>query len=99
MTIWVVRCGGDSNFEQEAYDQGIVGIGWGALGDISKFETIEELRTHYATSHPHEKPRTQIACSTQVFSFSKKMQKGDLVSLPIKSLGAIAFGKIVGDYK
>jgi restriction system protein len=99
MTIWVVRCGGDSNFEQEAYDQGIVGIGWGALGDISKFETIEELRSHYAVSHPHEKPRTQIACSTQVFAFSKKMQKGDLVSLPIKSLGAIAFGKIVGDYK
>lgn len=28
MALWVVRCGGDSAFEQEAYEQKFVGIGW-----------------------------------------------------------------------
>ena len=99
MALWVVRCGGDSDFEQEAYDKKIVGIGWGRLGDVSKFNTIEDLRKHYSDTHPNEKLRTQINCSSQVFTFSKKIQIGDLVALPIKSLGAIAFGKIVGDYE
>jgi restriction system protein len=94
-----VRCGGDSAFEQEALEQQIVGIGWGRLGDVSKFENVEDLRKHYATCHPQEKPRTQINCSSQVFTFAKKIQIGDLVALPIKSLGAIAFGKVVGDYR
>ena len=99
MSLWVVRCGGDSAFEQEAYEQKFVGIGWGKLGDVSKYETIEDLRAHYAAIHPNEKIRTQINSSSQVFTFSKKIQKGDLVALPIKSLGAIAFGKVVGDYQ
>ena len=99
MTLWVVRCGGDSAFEQEAFEQRFVGIGWGKLGDISKYETIEDFRKHYASVHTNEKTRTQINCSSQVFTFSKRIQKGDLVALPIKSLGAIAFGKIVGDYQ
>ena len=99
MTLWVVRCGGDSAFEQEAFEQRFVGIGWGKLGDISKYETIEDLRKHYDSVHTNEKKRTQINCSSQVFTFSKRIQKGDLVALPIKSLGAIAFGKIVGDYQ
>lgn len=99
MALWVVRCGGDSAFEQEAYEQKFVGIGWGKLGDVSKYDTIENLRKHYAATNPNEKLRTQINCSSQVFAFSKKIQKGDLVALPIKSLGAIAFGKIVGDYQ
>lgn len=99
MALWVVRCGGDSAFEQEAYEQKFVGIGWGKLGDVSKFETVEDLRKHYAETHPGDKVRSQINCSSQVFSFSKKIQKGDLVALPIKSRGAIAFGKVIGEYQ
>lgn len=99
MALWVVRCGGDSAFEQEAYEQQFVGIGWGKLSDVSKYETIEDLRKHYAATFPNDKLRTQINCSSQVFTFSKRIQKNDLVALPIKSLGAIAFGKVVGDYQ
>ena len=99
MTLWVVRCGGDSAFEQEAYEQRFVGIGWGRLGDVSKFEDLDEFRKFYEQIYPNEKTRTQINCSSQVFTFLKKIQKGDLVALPIKSLSAIAFGKVVGDYQ
>jgi restriction system protein len=99
MTLWVVRCGGDSAYELEAYDKKIVGIGWGKLGDLSKFKTIEELRTYYGKVHSEEKLgaiRTNVA---QVFSFLSRMQIGDLVALPIRSSASIAFGRITGNYQ
>jgi len=58
MALWVVRCGGDSAFEQEAYEQKFVGIGWGKLGDVSRFETVDELRKHYSETHPGDKVRS-----------------------------------------
>ena len=39
MALWVVRCGGDGSFEQEALAQNLVGIGWGDLGDLSKLDS------------------------------------------------------------
>lgn len=98
MTLWVVRCGGDSAFEQEAYEQNIVGIGWGKLGDVSKYENIEELRSHYSDEYPDASRGNLINCSSQVFAFSKKIQIGDFVALPLRSQRTIAFGKIIGDY-
>jgi restriction system protein len=99
MTLWVVRCGGDSAHELEALEQSYVGIGWGTLGDVSRYDSVEKMREHYASVLPHEKRNSQINCSSQVFSFAHRIQKGDLVALPLKSRRAIAFGRIVGDYK
>jgi restriction system protein len=99
MTLWVVRCGSDSAHELEALEHGYVGIGWGNLGDVSEYDSTEKIRHHYAQVYPQEKRNSQINCSSQVFSFAHRIQRGDLVALPIKSRRAIAFGKIVGDYK
>ena len=44
VTLWVVRCGEDAAYELEAYDKKFVGIGWGQLGDLSAFTTVDELR-------------------------------------------------------
>ena len=99
VTLWVVRCGGDSAYELEAYEKKIVGISWGKLGDLSKYKTVEELRSYYSQIHPDEKLgaiRTNVA---QVFSFSSRIQIGDLVALPIRSTASIAFGRITGNYR
>jgi len=59
MALWVVRCGGDGSFEQEALAQSIVGIGWGKLGDISKLESREEIQALYAKTHSEESAKSQ----------------------------------------
>lgn len=99
MTLWVVRCGGDSAHELEALEQSYVGIGWGELEDVSRYGSTEEMREHYASVHPDAKRNSQINCSSQVFAFAHRVQKGDLVALPLKSRRAIAFGRIAGDYE
>jgi restriction system protein len=99
MALWVVRCGGDSAHELEALEGGYVGIGWGALGDVTAFDSVEKLRKHYGERFPEEKQKTQTTCSSQVFSFAHRINRGDLVALPLKGRRAIAFGWIVGDYE
>lgn len=99
MTLWTVRCGGDGEFEQEAVAQKIVGIGWGSLGDLTKFQSREELMLHFAMTLPNDSVaslRNQLA---QVFAFRNRIQIGDLVALPLKNSASIAFGRIKGDYK
>lgn len=99
MTLWVVRCGRDSAYELEAYDKKIVGIGWGSLGDLSKIETMDQLRAYYSQTNTDETlgaVRTNVA---QVFSFIHRIQIGDLVALPIRSTASIAFGRIKGNYR
>ena len=99
VTLWVVRCGEDAAYELEAYDKEFVGIGWGQLGDLSAFTTVEELRAIYSQSFSEEKLgaiRTNVG---QVFSFLHRIQVGDLVALPLRSSASIAFGKITSDYR
>lgn len=99
MTLWVVRCGADSTYELEAYDKKIVGIGWGELGDLSKVETVDQLKALYGqtfTSETLGAVRTNVG---QIFSFINRIQIGDLVALPIKSTASIAFGRIKSNYR
>lgn len=99
MTLWTVRCGGDGAYEQEAVAQGIVGIGWGALGDISKFTTRQELMLHFETAIPSNSLaslRNQVA---QIYAFRSRIQIGDFVALPLKNSASIAFGHITSEYK
>ena len=99
MALWVVRCGGDGSFEQEAISQNIVGIGWGNLGDISKLNSREEIQALYAKTNSEESIKSQQNQIAQVFAFRCRIQTGDLVALPLKNSASIAFGKIKGDYK
>jgi restriction system protein len=99
MALWVVRCGGDGSFEQEALSENIVGIGWGKLGDLSKISTREEVQELYARTHPDESAKSQQNQVAQVFAFRSRIAKGDLVALPLKNSPSIAFGRIKGEYK
>ena len=99
MALWVVRCGGDGSFEQDALSENIVGIGWGKLGDLSKISTREEVQELYARTHPDESVKSQQNQVAQVFAFRSRIAKGDLVALPLKNSPSIAIGIIKGEYK
>lgn len=99
MTLWVVRCGADSAYELEAYDKKIVGIGWGSLGDLSKMETVDQLKAYYMQTEAEETSGAVNTNVGQIFSFINRIQIGDLVALPIKSTASIAFGRIKSKYR
>lgn len=94
MTLWLVRAGTGVGAEQVALSGSLVGIGWGALGDLSGISTLDEVRDRMVTAYPDLTPCQVSNFSSQVFTFQCRIQIGDLVALPLRSTPAIAFGKI-----
>ena len=96
MTLWLVRCG-DGAIEEEVVAQGIVGIGWGALGDLTGLPDRDAVKARYMATHDESGHKLQTNLA-QVYGFYARIQIGDLVALPLKHTPAIAFGRVTGGY-
>ena len=99
MTFWLVRAGKHGEQEDGILENNVVAIGWNALPDLSNITTKEELEKIYLETHgPQKKMHVSNVCS-QILGFLKKINKGDLVALPLKRKSGIAIGEITGDYE
>jgi restriction system protein len=98
MTLWMVRSGRYGEREDFALENNVAVIGWNELPDLSKIETREQLRALLEKTYPDDKPKTHINWESQIWPFLHGMKIGDLISMPLKSRAAIAFGKITGTY-
>ncbi|RME81143.1 MAG: restriction endonuclease [Zetaproteobacteria bacterium] len=99
MAIWLVRAGSRGESEDFALEKNIALIGWGDLGDLSGIKTREELFGRLQATYPNAKPNTLKNWESQIWAFIKRIKPGDLVALPLKQRPAVAFGKVVGDYR
>lgn len=98
MTFWVVRAGKYGQHEEIAHKNNIVTIGWD-LPDLSKIQTREQLEEMYAERYGPNKKRHVANVVGQIWTFLKKIEKGDLVALPLKRKSEVMIGEVTGDYK
>ena len=99
MTLWLVRAGKYGEREQFAIEKNLAVIGWEEIPDLSKLEDRSELTDLLAYTYPDEKKRALSNWEAQLWAFSKRMQVGDLVAMPLKHRAIIKFGYVAGDYK
>jgi restriction system protein len=99
MALWLTRAGRNGQQENWALENKRVVNGWDEVDDLSKFSKKSDLLNHLSEIYPDAPKRKLTNNCAQLWGFSKRIDKGDLVALPLKGRGAIAFGKIVGDYK
>jgi restriction system protein len=99
MAVWVVRGAKGGTHEQRMLDHNIASIGFETLPDMSKIKSQEEMQELYSRVHPEAKHRRMIAHSAILWNFVGRMDKGDLVVLPMKTQAAIAIGKVIGKYE
>jgi restriction system protein len=99
MTLWLVRCGRHGEGEDIALREGVVGIGWEQLKDLSSLRDARELRALMEGTYADAKPSTVANWAGQVEAFCFKIKVGDLVALPLKSSPAVAFGRVSGPYR
>lgn len=99
VTLWMVRAGRHGEGENDALTTNVVGIGWPELGDLGQMRSTEEIRPRLNDAYPHAKPSTLANWAGQIGAFRFRMQIGDLVSLPLKSAPAVAFGHLTGGYQ
>jgi restriction system protein len=99
MTLWVVK-GGRGGFREERFlTRSVIGIGWGELGDLSRYPDRDAMRAAYRGAHPGRSEshvNTQVA---QMWAFANRMQVGDPVVVPFLGRSEIAVGEIRGPYQ
>lgn len=100
MSVWLVRCGkrGEGG-EVVALEQGLVGIGWGELGNLHSLKDLPDVRKRLASTFDAEKLATLENWARQVNTFLNWIKPGDIVALPLKDTPAVAFGRVTGEYR
>jgi len=99
VTLWVVKGGRGGIREERFLARSVIGIGWGELGDLSRYPDRDTLRAAYRGSHPGRSEshvNTQVA---QMWAFARRMQVGDPVVVPFLGGPEIALGEIRGPYR
>ncbi len=99
MPVWLVRAGSRGERQDLALDKNIAVIGWDDLPDLTQFHTRQELETACRGTYPDAKPRGITNWVGQVWAFANRIERDDLIVLPLKGQNAIAIGRVTGDYQ
>jgi restriction system protein len=98
MAFWGVRAGKYGEGENFALENQCVVVGWDDMPDLAKFPTWEALKEGIRGTYPDISDKLVSNWAGQLWSFSKEIRKGDLIALPRKGTGTIAFGEATGVY-
>lgn len=96
MTMWMVRAGRDSVLFQSFIDQGLVAIGWNKAGDLTAFQTRDEILAKVREQWPNSKQTVQAGI---LYRFSQEMNIGEHVITYDQTRRIYAVGEISGDYR
>lgn len=99
MPVWMVRAGRSGEREQYAIDHQVVVIGWDEVPDLSPCTSRESLRTLISETYPELSANRVAHTVGQLFTFVHRIQVGDLVIIPLKTVSALAIGRVVGPYQ
>lgn len=99
MAIWGVRAGRYGEWEDFATENGCAVIGWDDVPDLRAVESREALIGALAGIFREESEGTRRNYESQLWAFAKRISVDDLVALPKKTSGTIAFGKVSGAYR
>ncbi len=99
MALWVARAGRHGENESYALSNNVVVVGWDDLPDLSSFTSRDALLASMLDTYSDENPNAVKNWESQLWAFSKRFQVGDIVALPLKMQGAVAFGRVTGPYR
>lgn len=99
MALWLVRAGKHGEDENKALEKSLVIIGWQEMPDVGNIQSYGDMKKKHSEVYPDMSPKAIMNNAAQLWAFAKRINKGDLVVLPLKTRSMIAIGKIVGDYQ
>ena len=74
---WIYSPGDGASYWDEFYGAGIMGIGWDQIGDLSVFNSKEEMKEAMKEKIDPSKPYKNAAHAT--WQFANEMKPGDIV--------------------
>lgn len=99
MTAWLVRAGRYGERETFALSHDLAVIGWEELPNLDSVTARDELESLCRATYPDAKQNTIYNWVGQLWAFARRMQRDDLVVLPLKSRSAVAVGTVAGEYE
>ncbi len=99
MTLWLVRAGGDGEWEELFRDQNRIAIGFEREMDLSAFESRDDVTSFLQQKYPASSPQRIAASAGQMWTFAHVMERGDWVVVPFKTKRTMNIAKIVSNYR
>ena len=96
---WLVRGSKDEYFDSWMLDQGYTGIGFKEFPSLDQATDLPSMKQLVAAMMPDEKDGTIGNYAAQLNAFTNKITVGDIVVLPLKREGLLAFGTVTGSYE
>ncbi len=95
--VWLIALGRNSEFFDQCYRDGFIGIGWDSLGDLREYDSEEDIREalRIARGGSIDPKNDSRAC----WEFFKEMQVGDIVYVKRGRHLIIGHGVISSDYR
>ena len=96
---WLVRGSKNYGFDQWMLDSGFTAVDFREVGDLSATKDLPAMRALLAPVMPDKSEKAIGNYAAQLNAFANRMAIGDIVVLPLKSLGRLAFGVVTGEYR
>ena len=99
MTLWLVRAGGDGEWDELFRDGNRITIGFEREVDLNAVESRDALKALLQEKYPASSPQRIAASAGQMWTFARVMERGDWVVVPFKTNRTINIAEIVSDYR
>ncbi|MFN5007275.1 MAG: AAA family ATPase [Ignavibacteria bacterium] len=96
VNYWLYAPGGQADHWDEFRDQGIMGLGWEELGDLSKYKTKDAIEV--ALRKKHSDKENQQTAALNVFQFKEEMSIGDIIFVKKGRGELLGYGIVSSDY-
>ncbi|MCH8546334.1 MAG: AAA family ATPase [Cryomorphaceae bacterium] len=93
---WVFAPGQNASKWDEFYEQGIMGLGWDNLGDLTQFDTKEEIEKRLKELENTKKSKKNDANAN--FDFYKSISIGDIIIAKKGRSEYLGYGIVTSDY-
>jgi len=95
--IWAIALGEGGRLWNESFEKGIISIGWDRLGDLSKYQSQDEVMSKLIEieGDTGQMPSNDSLCCYQ---FTHEMKVGDLVIAKVGRKKVLGGGIITSDY-
>jgi len=94
---WIYAPGNDACYWEEFYKKDIMAIGWGEIGDLSKFASKDEMKQKMKEKMDPSRPYKNAAHAT--WQFANEIKPGDIVFVKKGMHKIIGRGIVTSDYR
>lgn len=94
---WLYSPGKNAGYWEEFYKKGIMAIGWGAIGDLSKFEDKNQMKETMRTTY-EQSDRSYKNDAHAAWQFAKEIKVGDVIFVKQGMHQIIGRGVVESEY-